>query len=601
VPFKKKNIVPIDYTSRDFESIRNDLVEYTRRYYPETYKDFNEGSFGSLMLDTVAYVGDILSFYLDYQVNESFLETAIEYDNVVKLSRQLGYRYRGSPSSTGLVTFFIAVPADAAGIRPDEKYMPKLRRGTQVGSEAGAVYTLIEDVDFADPDNQIFVLNQSSTTGLPEKFAVSAVGNVISGEIKTDIHEIGSYQRFLRIDIDDDDVSEVVTVVDSEGHKYYEVEYLSQNIIYTPVVNKGTDKYQVPSIMKPLSVPRRYVFEQVKGRSYLQFGFGSEENLSTERIRDPSEVILEMHGRDYVTDKSFDPSRLIETDKLGVVPSNTAMYITYRKNSSATVNASTNTITKILFPQIVFENISGLDSVKANDVKRSIECMNENPIVGGIRTPDAEEIKYRAYSTFSSQNRAVTREDYISLVYNIPPRFGAVKRCNVVRDASSNKRNLNLFLLSENNNGNLIESTQTLKNNVKTWISRYKMINDTIDILDGRVINIGIEFEVISDIEANKYQILAAAKDALTTRMLRIKYDMGEAFRISDVWSILKDVDGVLDVKDVRVIQKTGSLYSTYFYDIQTNTTPDGRMIRVPENAIIELRYPNADIVGTVV
>ena len=230
-----------------------------------------------------------------------------------------------------------------------------------------------------------------------------------------------------------------------------------------------------------------------------------------------------------------------------------------------------------------------------------IECMNENPIVGGIRTPDAEEIKYRAYSTFSSQNRAVTREDYISLVYNIPPRFGAVKRCNVVRDASSNKRNLNLFLLSENNNGNLIESTQTLKNNVKTWISRYKMINDTIDILDGRVINIGIEFEVISDIEANKYQILAAAKDALTTRMLRIKYDMGEAFRISDVWSILKDVDGVLDVKDVRVIQKTGSLYSTYFYDIQTNTTPDGRMIRVPENAIIELRYPNADIVGTVV
>ena len=225
-----KKLQPINYTSRDFDSIRRDLEDYAKRYYPNTFKDFNEASFGSLMLDTVAYIGDILSFYLDYQTNESFLETAVEYENVVRLARQMGFRLNTNPSSFGMLTFYVQIPASTTG--PNLAYAPVLKAGSSFSSTGGGIYTLLEDVDFAKTGNQIVAGQINSATGSPSTFVIRAIGRAVSGRVLIKEVEIGEFQRFTRVPLETSNVAEVISVVDLEGHEYYEVDNLSQNVIY---------------------------------------------------------------------------------------------------------------------------------------------------------------------------------------------------------------------------------------------------------------------------------------------------------------------------------------------------------------------------------
>ena len=289
--FEKKDIVPINYTSRDFNTIRKDLITHVKKYYPQIYQDFNEASFGSIMLDTVPYVGDVLSFYMDYNVNESFLETAVESNNIIKLARQLGYRYKGVPVASGLITLYLVVPASSDGVQPDLDYAPIIKSGTIFGSsEEGITYTLNEDVDFSLSSNEVVVATVDSTTGVPTGYAIKAYGEIISGEVKTKNIEVGAYQRFRKVLIPDSNISEIISVTDTQGNQYYEVDYLSQDTIYTSIVNKDSDSSAVPSIMKPKKAPRRFVFEQLSNQYYLQFGYGSETNLTNEKISDPSNI-----------------------------------------------------------------------------------------------------------------------------------------------------------------------------------------------------------------------------------------------------------------------------------------------------------------------
>jgi hypothetical protein len=601
LPFEKKDIVPINYTSRDFQSIRNELITHVKKYYPNVYQDFNEASFGSIMIDTVAYVGDILSFYMDYNVNESFLETSIETNNVIKMARQMGYKYKGLPASSGVVTMYIVVPASANGTQPDLDYAPILKAGAVFSSGGqGASFTLNEDVDFSKPSNEVVVATVDSSTGVPTGYAIKAFGRVISGQIKTKSIAAGSFERFKKILIPDRDITEIVSVFDSSGNQYYEVEYLTQDVIYTSVINKSSDSDKVPSILKPRKVPRRFVFEQLSNQYYLQFGYGSETNLTNEVVSEPNKVILQVNGKDYITDESFDPTNLIETDKMGVSPTNTTLTIQYRKNTVNINNIGSKSLNSVSDTNFTFENIGSLSSQKVNSVINSLEFENEKPIVGSVSTPTTEEIKYRAYGAFSSQNRAVTSEDYKTLVYSMPPKFGAIKRCNIIQDPDSFKRNLNLYIISEDENGNFSESTNTLKTNLKNYLSNYKMINDTIDILDAKVVNIQINIDIIAEEERNKFEVLKDGVDAVKFEILSSKYNIGEPIRVSDIFRTLKDVDGILDVISVKVKRKTGNLYSTTSYDMEGNTSPDGRLIIAKDNIVFEVKYPDSDIVGTV-
>lgn len=595
-----KKFVPIKYTSRDFSSIKQDLIEYTKRYYPDTFKDFNEASFGSLMLDTVAYAGDILSFYLDYQANESFIDTSIEYDNVLRLARQMGYKFQNSPVSTGAVSLFLNVPANANGIGPDSAYMPILKRGTQFNSSGGSFFLLTDDVDFSNADNEVVVSAVNDDTGVPTYYAIKASGKVTSGKLGRESVGVGDFQKFRKIQLDDESISEILSVFDSEGNAYFEVDHLSQNVIYLPVINRRTDRNVAPNLLKPFVVARRFTVEQEAGKTFLQFGYGSNTELSNQSIADPSDVVLDVHGRTHVTDASFDPTKLTATDKFGIAPANTSLVISYRTNTGQTVNAAARSLNSVTAPVFQFTNRIDLDATQVSIVEGSIEVTNEERIVGDVSTPTIDEIRQRAKSHFATQNRAVTREDYISLIYAMPQNFGAVKRCMLEQDRDAFKRNLNLYVVSENTAGQLVNTSDTIKENVKVWLNRHRMINDTIDILPAHIVNIGIEFSVLADDESNKFSVLQACVQRLTADFAQMQMNIGEGFSITGVYKSLNNVLGVADTIDVKIVRKSGTLYSDVPFNVESYTSMDGRTVLIPDTHIFEIKFPTSDIQGVV-
>ena len=392
-----------------------------------------------------------------------------------------------------------------------------------------------------------------------------------------------------------------MSVRDAQGNEYYQVDYLSQDVVMKEVENVQSDRVAVPYIMRLKPVPRRFVTQYTaNGETFLQFGYGSEDNLTGDLIADPADVVLKVNGRDYISDETFDPTNLIQTDKFGVVPVNTTLTVEYTANTSEDVNVAVGSLTRVPTPNFQFENQASLDSGLVTTVISSLEVENEDPIVGDTSIILADEIRERASSAYAAQNRAVTREDYISLVYRMPSKFGRVRKCNVVRDGNSLKRNLNLYVLSEDTDGNYTEPNTNLKENVKTWLNRYRMVNDTIDVLNGKVINIGINFRVLADLEVNKYELLQTCTDKLIRRFLNVKFGIGEAVYISEIYKLLNEVPGVIDTTDVELINRSGGVYSNYVYDIDGNLSNDGRYLIIPEDAAAEILLPTTDISGVI-
>jgi hypothetical protein len=592
---------PINYTSRDFESIKNDLVNYAKRYYPTSFKDFNEASFGALMLDLVAYVGDQLSFYSDFQANESFLDSAVELSNVVRLAQQLGYKLPGAARSTGNCSFYILAPASTSGRGPDLDYFPILQRGSLLLSAGGTTYTLNDNVDFTQENNEVTVARVDPQTGVPTYFAIKAFGEIVSGQEQQEIISIGDYRRFMSLRLGRRGVTEVMSVTDSQGNEYYEVDYLTQDVVYRSVPNTDSSRNTVPYRMVATPVPRRFVVNTNSfGETFLQFGYGSADNLTGDLIADPSDVVLDISGRNYTTAKTFDPSNLIKSDKFGVVPTNTNLTVTYGVNDSNNINAPVGTITTVSVPQLAFRDEAALDGSVIQTIRSSLEVSNESPILGDVGQITPDEIKIRSYATFASQNRAVTKTDYITLCYRMPAKFGKIKRVNIVQDQDSLKRNLNLYVLGENATGNFVAPNVALKENLKTWISEYRMINDTVDILDGNIINYGIDFEVVGDIGINKYDLLQSCVNQIKTKVINVKKSIGEPVYLSDVYKALNDVPGVVDTSNVQIINKVGGVYSDYQYDMLANLSGDGRFVAIPEDSVADLLLPDQDIMGVI-
>lgn len=594
---KKKT--PIDYTSRDFGSIKKSLVDYAKRYYPEVYQDFNEASFGSLMLDMVSYVGDVMSYYVDYQANESFLSTAIEKKNVINLSRQMGYKYQQVATANGEITCYVLVPANNFGLGPDTSYAPILRQGSTFSTENGNNFILTEDIRFDDPANEIVAGRIDASTGVPSFYAIRARGKIISGNIEEIRVTVEDYERFRKVVLKDTNIVEILSVEDSDGNEYFQVENLAQNVIYKSFTNKGVDAETVSEFLRPVSVPRRFVFENDGTSFYLQFGFGSEDELTNQAVANPASVSMDLYGRDYVSDVRLDPSKLLNSDKLGVSPSNTQLLITYRKNTASNPNASVGSINNLTNVVMEFTNILSLDSTKMSSVRRSLECTNEKNIVGSSASPTSEEIKQRAISYFATQGRAVTENDYEALTYAMPSKYGSVSRCSVVVDNDSFKRNLNLYVLTSDRDQNLSTSSTSLKENLRIWLSGYKMINDTVDIVDGKVVNIGIDFEVIADPDYNKSDIFSKCMEVLKQKYSQ-KLIMGEPFYLTDVYFELNRVTGVIDTQNVRLVDKRGAQYSQVEYNITANLSADGRYLACPRNVCLEIKFPSVDITGVI-
>ena len=589
---------PINYTNRDFTSIKQDLINYAKIYYPNTYKDFNDASFGAMMIDMIAYVGDIMSFYVDFQTNETLMDSAILEDSIFKIAKQLGYKFGTTPVATGQAAFYVSVPANDAGTGPNTDYVPILKAGSLLSSDNGAAYTLSSDVDFADANTQIKVA-AVDTNGTPTSFAYKAYGTIVSGELSQDTIVVGTFERFLKLKVDDTNISEITSVIDSDGNEYFEVEYLSQNTVFRSIRNLGDDSETVPYVVRDMYVPRGFVMEQnTIGETHLQFGFGSETDIENKSFPDPSAAALQLNGREFFSDTSFDPSQILKTEKLGIVPVDTTLTVSYRKNSSSTVNAAVGAVNSVVNAIVEFRQSEIANSTALQQIT-AFEVDNEEAIVGNIAAPSSDEIKVRAIDNYAAQNRAVTKQDYLAILYRMPSKFGAIKRANISQDSNSSKRNLNLYVVAENQNANLTTASDSLKENVRQWLNQYKMINDSIDILDAGIVNIGINFELIGELEKDFTLVLNDAIDALKQKY-ETKFNLGEPIYISDIYSTLNDVDGVVDTKNVQIVRKFGSGYSSVQYDIDSNTSSDGRLVRIPENLIFEIKNLDSDIVGEI-
>lgn len=582
----------IQYTARDFASIKERLINHAKTYYPDTYNDFSEASIGSLLLDEVAYVGDILSYSQDFNLNESDPLTAIQYNNVVKAARRLGYRLKGVNSSTGICAFYVKVPAAETTQGPNTSYIPILENGTVVKGKNDATFTLIQDINFADSDTQVIVAETNTSTGAPTYYALKKYGVVVSGQMFQQQTSVGTYERFARIRIDAKNVSEVVSVVDSEGNEYYEVENLSQAKVMVMVKNDESDSASY--ILKEKHVPRRFMLERDGDFLYLVFGSGT-----TDSMPQPKDVILNQSARDYISDTVFDPSRILESDKFGIAPFNTILTIKFRANSNSGNNASIGGVSSVVSSKIRFVT-PNLASNVTSLIVQSVEVDNEEAITGGELLPNIEDFRQQAIAWHSAQSRAVTSSDYKAFVKNMDSRFGKIHRCNVVRDNASLNNALNIYVVSLDQSGVLVESNQVIKSNLKKWIENFKMINDNVNILDAKVVNIGVRFTVQAEAGFNKNQVLADCMFELKRRF-STKYDVGEQVQISEIYKLLNKLPSVNDVKSVTLFNITDSNYSQINFDIEDNLTMDKRTLNIPEDTIVEIKYPSTDIIGGVI
>ena len=532
-----------------------------------------------------------MSFYLDYQVNESYLDTAIEYDNIRRLSRQLGYNYIGGrPSAYGIATLYVMVPAATTGLGPDMQYVPVLLKGSEFSSEDGTLFTLTEDVDFNKPSNAVVASRYSNITNKPTFYAIRGQGQVTSLALFRTEVEIGPFQRFRKIRIGPSTIGDVRRVIDSVGNEYYKVDHLTQDVIYVETTNQNARNDGVTSILKPQIVPRRFVCTQDETGTYMQFGYGSDEEVTTTDITDPSQIALKMSGKPYITDYAFDPTKLLDTNTLGIGPSNTTLTIDYVMNENSSINVNAGNLTVVSNRSMNFPNATQASlQATQSDVIGSLEVNNDEAIVAGTSLPTSEEIKYRAYAAQAAQNRIVTRNDYESYCYMMPKSLGAVKRASIINDPSSSNRRLSLYVISEDGQNNLVNTNSTTKENLKTWLMKNKMLNDSIDIFDAKILNIGFDYQIIVDPKFDKTTILNAVNRRLRTELAEKMY-IGEPFYLTKVYNIINKTIGVSDTIDVTPRLISGVGFHSAPVSIDQLRSRDGTFLKTPKNVILEIK-----------
>ena len=333
--------------------------------------------------------------------------------------------------------------------------------------------------------------------------------------------------------------------------------------------------------------------------TYIQFGFGSETDSETTGLVDPSRVALKMHGRRNITTTTFDPNEMISTNKLGISPSGKVLRILYRTNDAVSAITPANTVRSIVTRSFDFENETSLNFDIMNSVMDSLEVNNDLTFTGDAIDLTREELKIRAKSYFSTQGRAVTAQDYESLIYSMPAKFGGIARVGLVNDPSSTNRRISMYVVSQDENGSLMMTNSVTKNNIKNWISRYKSLNDVIDIIDAKIVNFGIEFSIVSSPNFNSNSVINNAVSKLQEYFEDHLY-IGEPVYITEIYNTLNKTEGVVDVKKVNIFSKSSAGYSPMTLDFDELISKDGSYLKIPRNVIMELKYPNLDIRGII-
>jgi len=406
---------------------------------------------------------------------------------------------------------------------------------------------------------------------------------------------IGSYEKYRRLKVANINLSEIISVTDADGSEYYEVDYLAQDIVYKEISNTNYKSDNVPSIIKPFLVSRKFTVERDSMAASLQFGSGKSNTSSI--VSDPQSVAMDVFGKTYTTARSFDPTRLSENEALGIVPENTTLTVAMRVTNPGNSNIGAKQLNQTTNVFMDWQDKTNLAASTMNEVRESVEIENELPITGDVSNASSDEIKQRIYDTFPTQNRAVTQADYENLAYRMHSKYGSIKRVSVQKDPDSQKRNLNMYVISQNSFGKLEKTNSTIKRNLKIWLNQYRMINDTIDILNPYIINLGIEFQIKTLPGADKKTVIGRCISTLGEKF-NSNYYIGESVVIAEIYKVLNTVPGVLDVVKARLFNKTGTNYSSATININKNLSPEGDQLIIPKNAIVEFKFKNVDFVG---
>lgn len=596
----------VKYLNKDFQGLKRDLMEYAKAHFSGVFGDYNESSPGMMLLELQAYIGDVLSFYLDQQFNELRMQSAQQAKNVQMIAKSKGYKPRGPAASTVTQAFFIEVPATTSGtsFAPDYRFAPKLLPGTRVVSSNGMYFETYEEIDFANdlPDSPLVaaVTERNSTTGNPQKFALRKTIQMQAGKTETDTVSIVGFQPFYRYELSKPNVIEILSITDSDGNIWYETDYLSQDTVIVPVANSDVDNETVPYVVKLMTVARRFTADRdiTTGKTTLQFGSGDGVSYDDEIIPNIADMALPIPGRGYYNNFVLDPQNFLKTTSLGMSPRDTTLTIRYRVGGGSETNVPVGVIGSVdSFSYNFATTFVGADQTKASAVVSSLETVNVSKADGGAPAESITEMKANSDSFFAAQQRAVTREDYIAHILSMPSKFGRPEKVYIDRDSVSPLA-LNIHILAKDSTGHLQLATSNLKSNIAKYLKRLRMLTDGVNILDGKIINFGVTFGVVVGSKFNRAEVLSQCLQAVKDYFNTDRMQIGQAIVKSDVEATIQAVNGVISVYNLAFTNLFGNVGGFDYSTVRHDFVLKNGIIYCPQDSVFEIKNPNVDIVG---
>jgi hypothetical protein len=606
----------IKYINRDFESFRARLIEYARTYFPQTYTDFSPTSPGMMFMEQTSYVGDVLSFYLDNQFQETFVQYAQQTNNVFELAYMFGYKPKTTGVAQTVVDVYQQLPSidDGTGnYIPDYSYTITVSENTTVTSQNGTTFLIQDKIDFSISSSQdpTEVSIYQISGNIPQYFLLKKSRRAISATINTTTFSFGAPIPYQTVNIQTPNIIKILDITDLDGNKWYEVDHLGQEMVFDTIKNSNIYDPNIngdtPYLLRLKKVARRFATRFISlSNLQLQFGSGNPADITEEITPNADNVGI---GLPFEQDKltaAYSPTNFLFTGTYGISPSNTVLTVRYLTGGGVGSNISANTLTALNRDNVKFNNVN-LNSTTANYVFNSLAANNVNAASGGRGGDTLEEIRQNTLALVSSQKRSVTADDYLVRALSMPADYGAVSKAFIeqpkLTDAQvSTIETLNLYVLSLNPQGQLSVATDDLKNNLRTYISQYRMIGDNIEIRDAFIINIGVDFEIIVLPEYNNNEVLLACITALQIYFNINNWQINQPILFRDLYILLDRISGVQSVKNISLTNKAGTTsgYSQYAYDI-TGATQNQVIYPSLDPSIFEVKYPDIDIKGKVV
>ena len=610
----------IKYLNRDFSDFRNRLIEFSKTYFPNTYNDFSPASPGMMIIEQSSYVGDVLSFYLDNQFQENFIQFAQQTNNVYELSYMFGYKPKTTGVAQATVDFYQQLPAKNVGgtIVPDYDYALTINENTIISSAAGGntPFLLQDKIDFSFSSSQdpteISVYQISGDS--PQYYLLKKSRKTISSQINSQTFTFTTPENFTTIEINSSNIVKILDIIDSDGNVWYEVDHLGQEMIYKKIKNTNVndpnnvlDSGEVPYLLSLEKVQRRFSTRFTSaGTLQIQFGSGTAIDNDEDIIPNPNNVGLGLLTQQSKLTSAYSPTNFLYTDTYGIAPSNTTLTVRYLTGGGVTSNVDANTLTSINTTSVNFNQIN-LNATTANYIFRSLSSNNPEAASGGRAGDTVEEIRQNTLALVSSQKRSVTADDYLVRALSMPSEYGAISKAFIEQPKLTDNQvstieTLNLYCLTQNAQGHFSQPSNAVKQNLRTYLSQNRIIGDNIEIRDAFIINIAVNFEIIVLPEYNNNEVLLRCINLLIDYFSRDKWQLNQPILLRDIYINLDRIRGVQTVKNVKITNKAGTTmgYSQYSYDID-GATQNQVIYPSLDPSIFEVKFPQTDIKGKVV